>query len=130
MNAKLKGTICGVVAAICYGTNPLGALSLYADGKNAESVLFYRYALATLLLGLLMLVERKPFGVTRKEMGIISVLGVLFASSSQCLYFSFNHFTSFYKTAPQIFDTVYLCSLSRNQILLFYNIALQTVDFF
>lgn len=91
MNAKLKGTICGVVAAISYGTNPLGALSLYADGKNAESVLFYRYALATLMLGLLMLVERKPFGVTRKEMGIISVLGVLFASSSQCLYFSFNH---------------------------------------
>lgn len=90
MNAKLKGTICGVVAAISYGTNPLGALSLYADGFNAVSVLFYRYALATLLLGVIMLAERKSFGLTRHEAYIITVLGVLFASSSLCLYFSFN----------------------------------------
>ena len=46
------------------------------------------------------------------------------------LYFGFNHFSSFYKTAPQIFNTVYLCTICRNQILLFDNIALQTVDFF
>jgi hypothetical protein len=26
---------------VCYGTNPLGALPLYADGINACSVLFY-----------------------------------------------------------------------------------------
>ncbi len=91
MNAKLKGTVCGVVAAISYGTNPLGALSLYADGKNAVSVLFYRYTLAALMLGVIMLVERKSFRLTRREFGIISVLGILFASSSQCLYFSFNH---------------------------------------
>ena len=58
MNGKLKGTICGIVAAISYGTNPLGALSLYADGLNAVSVLFYRYGLATVLLGLIMLAER------------------------------------------------------------------------
>lgn len=91
MNAKLKGTICGVVAAISYGTNPLGALSLYADGMNAVSVLFYRYTLAAIMLGIIMLVERKSFSLTKRELGIILVLGVLFASSSQCLYFSFNY---------------------------------------
>lgn len=91
MNAKLKGTICGVVAAISYGTNPLGALSLYADGMNAVSVLFYRYTLAAIMLGIIMLAERKSFSLTKRELGIISVLGVLFASSSQCLYFSFNY---------------------------------------
>ena len=90
MNGKLKGTICGIVAAISYGTNPLGALSLYADGLNAVSVLFYRYGLATVLLGLIMLAERKSFSLTRHETGIIAVLGVLFASSSLCRYMSFN----------------------------------------
>jgi len=29
---KVKGTICGIIAAVSYGTNPLGALSLYQEG--------------------------------------------------------------------------------------------------
>ena len=39
MNAKIKGYILGSVAAATYGTNPLFALPLYADGMDAESVL-------------------------------------------------------------------------------------------
>jgi hypothetical protein len=42
MNPKIKGVICGIVAAITYGTNPLGALNLYAEGVNPPSILFYR----------------------------------------------------------------------------------------
>lgn len=82
MTNKLKGTICGVLAAICYGTNPVGALVLYADGFNSSSVLFYRFAIATLLLGALLLIQRKEFS-------IISVLGLLFAVSALSLYMSF-----------------------------------------
>lgn len=29
MSEKSKGTLCGIVAAVSYGMNPLGALSLY-----------------------------------------------------------------------------------------------------
>ena len=29
---KVKGFAAGVVAAVCYGTNPLGTLVLYGDG--------------------------------------------------------------------------------------------------
>ena len=32
MDAKLRGTVCGIAAAVFYGTNPLGAMNLYADG--------------------------------------------------------------------------------------------------
>ena len=42
MNPKIRGTICGILAAVSYGTNPLGALNLYADGLNTNSVIFYR----------------------------------------------------------------------------------------
>lgn len=34
MSAKVRGTLCGILAAACYGANPLGALPLYADGIN------------------------------------------------------------------------------------------------
>ena len=32
---KVKGFAAGVVAAVCYGTNPLGTLELYGDGFNS-----------------------------------------------------------------------------------------------
>ena len=89
MNAKIRGTLCGIVAAVCYGTNPLGALPLYADGINACTVLFYRFSLAALLLGLLMGIQHKTFALARQELAIIAGLGVLFASSSTSLFFSF-----------------------------------------
>ena len=46
---KVKGFAAGIVAAVCYGTNPLGTLELYGDGFNSSSVLIYRYLLAVLM---------------------------------------------------------------------------------
>ncbi len=91
MNNKVKGTICGILAAISYGTNPLGALNLYADGLNATSVIFYRYCIATVILALIMVAKRKPFGITRQEFKVLTALGVLMAGSSLALYCSFNY---------------------------------------
>lgn len=91
MNSKLKGTLCGVGAAVSYGMNPLGALPLYADGINTNSVLFYRYGLAMVLLALYMLMQRKSFSITRKELLILAPLGVLFCISSLTLYYSFHY---------------------------------------
>lgn len=90
MNSRLKGILCGVGAAVSYGMNPLGALPLYADGINTTTVLFYRYGLAVILLGLFMAVERKSFSITLKEFAILVPLSVLFALSSLTLFASFH----------------------------------------
>lgn len=65
MSEKSKGTLCGIVAAVSYGMNPLGALSLYRAGINTNSVLFYRYALAAVLLAALLLVQKTSLRITR-----------------------------------------------------------------
>lgn len=91
MTERLKGTLCGIIAAICYGTNPLGALSLYQEGINASSVLFYRFSLAAVLLAGLMLMQKKSFGVTRKELPVLAALGILFGISSLSLFTSFHY---------------------------------------
>lgn len=90
MNSKVRGTLCGILAAACYGANPLGALPLYADGINSCSVLFYRFSLAVLMLALYMAVQRKSFAVTRHELAMMAGLGVLFSSSSLSLFNSFH----------------------------------------
>jgi len=81
---------CGIMAAVCYGTNPLGALPLYEEGINTSSVLFYRFSLAVIVLGVALLVERKTFALNKKELKVLLLLGMLFALSSITYYQSFH----------------------------------------
>ena len=90
MDAKLRGTVCGIAAAVFYGTNPLGAMNLYADGISTNSTLFYRFGLAVVMLGVMMAVQRKSFVLTRRELVTLAILGVFMSTSSTTLYFSFN----------------------------------------
>ena len=79
------------MAAICYGTNPLGALPLYEEGVNTSSVLFLRFSIATLILGVVMIANRKSFAVTRGELTTMASLGALMAVSSLTYYQSFRY---------------------------------------
>lgn len=95
MNKKLLGTLCAIGAAVCYGTNPLGALNLYAEGMNTPSVLFYRFGLAWLIIAGVMAVKavrrRESLRVTGRELRTLLTLGLLFIGSSLTLYLSFHH---------------------------------------
>ena len=88
-NRKLLGTLCGIGAAVCYGTNPLGA-RLYDEGMSPSSVLFWRFGLAWLLIAAMMLLRKEKLAVTKKEFATLSALGLLFLASSLTLYVSFQ----------------------------------------
>jgi drug/metabolite transporter (DMT)-like permease len=87
---KHKGIICGILAAVCYGTNPFGALPLYEEGVNTSSVLFYRFSMAVLMLAVMLLLERKSFSISSSELKTLGSLGLLFAASSITYYQSFR----------------------------------------
>lgn len=91
MNQKFKGYAAGILAAVLYGTNPLGTLQLYQDGINSGSVLFYRYALATLMFAVWMLATREDFRVKAGHLIRFALLGAFFALSSTTLYVSFHY---------------------------------------
>ncbi|MBQ0015426.1 MAG: DMT family transporter [Bacteroidales bacterium] len=84
------GTACGIAAAVCYGTNPLGALNLYQEGLNTPSVLLCRFGLAWIIIALVLMVRRESWRVTPKQFATLSLLGMLFACSSASLYLSFR----------------------------------------
>lgn len=90
-NTTLKGFVYGAVAAASYGLNPLFTLPLYKAGVSADSVLFYRYGLAIVMLGLLMKVKRQSFALHRSEILPLLVLGILFAFSSLTLFMSYQY---------------------------------------
>ena len=92
--SKFKGYTAGIIAAIAYGTNPLGALFLYQEGFNPPSVIFYRFTFAVIILAAILLVQKVPFKITRYEFKVLLSLGVLFAASALSLYTSFKHLDS------------------------------------
>lgn len=89
MNNQHRGFLYGALAAICYGTNPLGALYLFKAGYTPGSVLFHRFAGAAILSSLFILFLRKDFRLPRENVPYIGFLGFLFAASALCLYKSF-----------------------------------------
>lgn len=91
MNAKVKGYILASVAAATYGTNPLFALPLYADGMSADSVLFFRYLIAVPVIAVMIAVRGRSFAVERRKIPLILVMGILMAVSSLMLFESYRY---------------------------------------
>ena len=88
---KHRGIVCGILAAVCYGTKPLRALPLSAEGEHTSSVLFYRFSMAVLMLAVMLLIERKSFRISGGELKTLGSLGLLFAASSITYYQSFHY---------------------------------------
>ena len=84
------GILCAALSAVCYGTNPFGALPLYEEGVNTATVLAHRFGLAVILLAVVMLIKRERFKVNRREFKVLFSLGILFAASSITYYQSFH----------------------------------------
>ena len=87
---KSIGILCAILSAVCYGTNPFGALPLYEEGVNTATVLAHRFGLAVIMLAIVMLAKRESFKVTRHEFKVLFSLGILFAASSITYYQSFH----------------------------------------
>ena len=91
MNAKTKGYLLGMIAAASYGMNPLFALPLYKAGMDPDSVLFFRYMFAIPILGIMLKARGRGFGLRRREVLPLIVMGVLVAVSSLTLFLSYNY---------------------------------------
>ena len=88
---KVKGFAAGIIAAVCYGTNPLGTLELYGDGFSSGSVLIYRYLLAVAMFAIVMLFKRESFKIKWGHAIKLAMFGVMFSLSSCTLYLSFHY---------------------------------------
>ena len=91
MNSKTKGFIYGAIAAASYGMNPLFTLPLYAAGMSVDTVLFYRYFFAVIVLGILMKMQHQSFALRKADILPLVIMGLLFSFSSLLLFMSYNY---------------------------------------
>lgn len=84
----------GIITGITYGLNPLFAVPLMKNGAATESILFFRYFFAVLLLGLFMILRKQSFRISGKQVGALLVLGLLYTSSSIFLFDAYEYIAS------------------------------------
>ena len=84
----------GIITGITYGLNPLFAVPLMKNGAAIESILFFRYAIAVLLLGGFLLLSRQSFKISWRQAGVLLVLGLLYTASSLFLFEAYHYIAS------------------------------------
>lgn len=94
MNKFYRGYLPGIIASITYGLNPLFGLHLYGRGFDVNSVLFYRFVFAALLLGCWMMIHRVSFRLPVRQMHFVTGGGILLALSCWFWFLSFHDMDS------------------------------------
>lgn len=84
----------GIITGIAYGLNPLFGMPLMNEGAAVESILFFRYAFAVIILGLILRLGKQSFKISLKQAGVLFVLGLLYTASSLFLFEAYNYIAS------------------------------------
>lgn len=93
--SKLRwGYLAGIVSGITYGMNPLFGVPVINKGLDVNSLLFYRYGLATLMMLVFMVVAKKQIRISWKQFGLMTIVGVLFTACSLTLFESYKYIPS------------------------------------
>ena len=88
------GYIAGIVSGITYGMNPLFGVPVINKGLDVNSLLLYRYGMATLLMLAFMLLTRRQIRISWKQFGLMTILGVLFTGCSITLFEAYKYIPS------------------------------------
>ena len=91
---RLIGYVAGILAGVSYGTNPLFGKALMESGVPVMVMLFFRYGMAAVILAMWMVFRKESFRAERRGLGLLVLLGLLFAGSSITLFCSYEYIPS------------------------------------
>lgn len=88
------GFAAGIITGVTYGLNPLFAVPLMKNGVSVDSILFFRYLLAVVLLGIWLVFRKENFRVNAHQARRLLILGLLFSISSLSLFEAYRYIPS------------------------------------
>lgn len=91
---QLKGVLLAIISSSTFGLIPLFALPAIREGVGLDSVLFYRFAISAIAVGIFLLIRKVDFRVSMKELGTFFVLGGAYASTALFLTASYLYIPS------------------------------------
>ena len=113
----VKGYVFAILSAVIYGSMPLMAKYIYADGVTPQMLVFFRNFFALVPLGVLAYAEKKTLKVERKILPKVSLIALLGCFATPMLLFSsYNYIPSGTAT---VFHFVYPAFVILGGILFF-----------
>ena len=85
MMYRLKGLIYGVISSATFGLIPLFALPAIRNGIGVDSVMFYRFGISALVLGLWLVIRRYDLRISGRELFTLAGLGFFCAMTALLL---------------------------------------------
>ena len=92
--ALVWGYVAGIVTGVTYGLNPLFAVPLMKQGVQVDTILFFRYFLAVIILGIWLMFRRENFRINLHQFRQLVILGLFFSMSSFSLFEAYNYIPS------------------------------------
>ena len=89
MMYRLKGLIYGVISSATFGLIPLFALPAIRNGIGVDSVMFYRFGISALVLGLWLVIRRYDLRISGRELFTLAGLGIFYAMTALLLTTSY-----------------------------------------
>lgn len=81
----------GMLSGASFGLIPLFTLPLLGAGLTVDSVLFYRFGLAALMLGVLQVSRGENFRLTLRQFGSLCVLAIFYMASALFLLWGYEY---------------------------------------
>lgn len=92
--ALVWGYVAGIVTGVTYGLNPLFAVPLMRQGVQVDTILFFRYFLAVIILGIWLMFRKENFRINLHQFRQLVILGLFFSMSSFSLFEAYNYIPS------------------------------------
>lgn len=93
-SARTQGIWFAILSAATFGLIPLFSIPVLRTGMNTYSVLFYRFAIACVVMLIPLLINRKSLKITPREAMWLAVFGILYDASAICLYYGYQYMSS------------------------------------
>ena len=86
----LQGLFYAVVASCSFGLIPLFTLPLMQESIASSTILFARFGISSMIMGVILVLCRQPLAICRGDMWRLSVLGFFYAASAITFFWHFT----------------------------------------
>lgn len=91
---KSQGYILAIISAISYGLIPIFILPMKQINFSMDVTLFYRFLFSAIMVSLYLLYKKVNFKINKWECGILMILGLFYALSSEFLFLGYDYLSA------------------------------------
>lgn len=107
-----KGILFAILASVAFGLMPVFAKFAYLNGSNPNTVLFFRFAIASLVLLVYLVCKKVSIKVTKRQFLLLFVTGFIgYTITTQTLFMSYNYLGVGLATTLHFIYPAFVCIL-------------------